>query len=556
MSGKKPYFLLIIFLFLLVASVYFRAINPDRFGFYHDDGIYLVTAKALASDHEYKIVSLPDEPWQTKYPPLYPLALSVLWRANPDFPGNLILFFSFSILCMLVFHALTAFYLLKKSFAGSIQVLLILILTAFNWRVIILATSILSEALYAALALCVLWLASSRGKKAVGRKGLWPGILLALLLVLATLTRLAGISLLAAVLLYALAKREGRRFLLPIVLSVSIIAGWFLWCYLHQSSSIGTHIAYYTNYLQDWHSLIRSDEPGVQGSFLVPIASMVWKNAVTMLSTIPLLCFGMEINKVQTIPEIWQFPAILIGLSSLILLVIGFYKTRSVENGLLHYYILAYLAMHLLWPYTIFDRFLIPILPFLLLFILSGAAAMLSGLLEGTPIHKRRERVIRLVLFCTFLASLFVTACLGLAIGLRDQLKYAKTRYEAEAQQKRELTAWLKANSREGDILVCYQDPVYFLNTGIKAIRLPAPTQREPSMSYADRLQRFIKENKASLLLETANDFSLESYNANKRTILAEVLNDRPAFFAPIYSSLSRKGNLFRITPDKKSKAK
>ena len=98
MFGKKPYCLLIVFLFALSASVYFKAVNSDKFGFYHDDGIYLVTAKALATGNGYKIISLPHKPWQTKYPPLYPLALSALWRANPDFPTNLILFFAFSIL--------------------------------------------------------------------------------------------------------------------------------------------------------------------------------------------------------------------------------------------------------------------------------------------------------------------------------------------------------------------------------------------------------------------------------------------------------------------------
>ena len=556
MLDKKHISLVIVLALAVVGSLYFEAIKPDKFGFYHDDGIYLVTAKALATGQGYKILSLPGEPWQTKYPPLYPLALSILWQANPDFPGNLVLFFVFSILSMLIFHALTAAYLVKKSFTGPVQVLLILLLTAFNWRVLILATSILSEALYSVLALCVLWLASSEGKRPAGQKGLWLGVSLALLLVLAALTRLVGISLLAAVLFYSLKRREIRRFLLPIVLSVSIIAGWFLWCYLHQSSSIGTHIAYYTNYFQDWHSLIRSDELGVQGSFLGSLASMVGKNVVTMLSIIPVLCFGMEINKVQTIPEAWQFPAILIGLSSLILLFIGFYKTRSAENGLLHYYILAYLAMHLLWPYTIFDRFLIPILPFLLLFIVSGGAAMLSGCLKATPAHKRKERIIRLVFSCIFLASLFVTACLGLTFGLRDQLKYAKTRYEAEAQQKRELTEWLKANSRDGDILVCYQDPVYFLNAGIKAIRLLPPRQNEPFMSYADRLQRLIKENKATLLLQTANDFSLQSDIAHKRTTLAETLNNRPAYFAPVYFTRDREGAVFRIMPDKKFNAK
>ena len=50
-------------------------------GSYHDDGVYLVTARALAEGEGYRIISLPDEPVQTKYPVLFPFLLSLIWRA-------------------------------------------------------------------------------------------------------------------------------------------------------------------------------------------------------------------------------------------------------------------------------------------------------------------------------------------------------------------------------------------------------------------------------------------------------------------------------------------
>src|SRR5260370_1317089 len=42
-----------------------------------DDGIYLVCAKSLAEGSGYRILSLPGQPNQTKYPPLYPWLLSL-----------------------------------------------------------------------------------------------------------------------------------------------------------------------------------------------------------------------------------------------------------------------------------------------------------------------------------------------------------------------------------------------------------------------------------------------------------------------------------------------
>lgn len=71
-----------------IALAYYNWQLPSV-GSYHDDGIYLVTAKSMARGGGYRIESLPDQRPQTKYPPAYPLLLSVVWRLFPDFPGNL-----------------------------------------------------------------------------------------------------------------------------------------------------------------------------------------------------------------------------------------------------------------------------------------------------------------------------------------------------------------------------------------------------------------------------------------------------------------------------------
>src|SRR5439155_18787274 len=90
--------------------LYVAAFTPARFGFYHDDGIYVVTAKALATGQGYRIISLPYEPAQTKYPPLYPFLLSVIWRAYPGFPGNLWVLTSLSMAATVAFLALAFRY--------------------------------------------------------------------------------------------------------------------------------------------------------------------------------------------------------------------------------------------------------------------------------------------------------------------------------------------------------------------------------------------------------------------------------------------------------------
>ena len=47
------------------------------------------TAQSIAHGQGYRIPSLPENPYQTKYPPLFPAYLSLAWMLNPSFPGNL-----------------------------------------------------------------------------------------------------------------------------------------------------------------------------------------------------------------------------------------------------------------------------------------------------------------------------------------------------------------------------------------------------------------------------------------------------------------------------------
>ena len=156
-EGRTPAVLLVI----LAASclLYVAAFTPARFGFYHDDGIYVVTAKALATGQGYRIISLPYEPSQTKYPPFYPFLLSLVWRAYPHFPENLWLLTSLSMGATVTFLALAFRYLVREGYASRGTALLVVALAAINGRTVILATSMYSEMIYAALSVGGLWLA-------------------------------------------------------------------------------------------------------------------------------------------------------------------------------------------------------------------------------------------------------------------------------------------------------------------------------------------------------------------------------------------------------------
>src|SRR5262245_33938328 len=101
---------------LIVAAgvLYLRTLDANKIGFYHDDGIYAVTANSLAAGSGYRIMSLPGEPSQTKYPPLYPLLLSMAWLINPNFPSNGVLLLLPSVIATLLLLIVAQRYLVRE----------------------------------------------------------------------------------------------------------------------------------------------------------------------------------------------------------------------------------------------------------------------------------------------------------------------------------------------------------------------------------------------------------------------------------------------------------
>ena len=84
-----PWIILIVIVSAYVISV-IRLHPTNIFGLSEDDAIYFSSAQALAQGRGYILPSIPGTPSATKYPILYPLILSAVWRLNPSFPGNLV----------------------------------------------------------------------------------------------------------------------------------------------------------------------------------------------------------------------------------------------------------------------------------------------------------------------------------------------------------------------------------------------------------------------------------------------------------------------------------
>src|SRR5690349_24054015 len=81
---------------LLVGALAFAAgaliIEAYVVGVVHDDGMYVILAKSLATGRGYRWLNIPGAPPATHFPPGYPAVLALLWWIFPEFPGNVAAF--------------------------------------------------------------------------------------------------------------------------------------------------------------------------------------------------------------------------------------------------------------------------------------------------------------------------------------------------------------------------------------------------------------------------------------------------------------------------------
>ena len=92
---------------------------PGVTGIYHDDGIYVCTAKALAQGQGYRLINLPGLPVQTKYPIIYPALLALVWKIWPVFPDNLVLMQWLTLLAGAAAVGLSYLYLIRFSYFSA-----------------------------------------------------------------------------------------------------------------------------------------------------------------------------------------------------------------------------------------------------------------------------------------------------------------------------------------------------------------------------------------------------------------------------------------------------
>jgi hypothetical protein len=496
--------------------------DMPHFGHLHDDSIYFVCAKSIAEGHGYRILSLPAEPFQTKYPPLWPLILAGIWKLDPRFPENLHWGMALAWPMLPLFLALAWRWFRRAGSSGGTSVALCCMLALSPW-IVFLSTTLESELLFCAVLLAAL-LAAGRASR-----NTWLALAAGILAAAAYLIKTAALPLVVAAPLWLALRRRYRAALVFLCAMLPGIAWWTFWVWGHLSPARDIVTLYYTNYLgyrtsvMDWHDL--------------PL--LIWKNLDAMCSAIAgLLIFdlgntpwGMHLSRLLAI-------ACVAG-------TVRLARRRGITPY--HWFAAAYLAVLLIWHFPPTERLLLPVFP-LLLAGLAAELANLTSVIRKSWARKMSDRAVA----AGMAVALGALACLAVARNadaIFRQLPGIVGQHRTVLASNRAAFAWIALHLPEG-AFYAYDDPVFFLYTGRHAASMPDASMpfyrqdRSATLQPFRHMPAFAREQHLDYLLFTAADFyrAPEQVRAEAQRILAR----EPAFESVYRSPLS---SVYRLAP-------
>lgn len=436
--GKVPGWCILALALLPSLHLLWQARDLPTLGLYHDDAIYWNSACTLASGGGYTIASLPWQPAQTKYPPLYPLYLSLAFFIAPAQPLTAALWLNWLWLPAFVS---AAYLLLLRAGLPRWAPLTAAVVLACHPASLLAASRLMSDLMYAALALWSLLLASR-----------WPSPFLA---AFAFLTRTAGLTLLAALSVHSLRLRRWYHATLLAAASLVPLLLWALWCRAHRHSGSSLAELYYSDYLAFQWQVV---PPAAEAILRHVAGQLLYTFAAVSRALFATFGDGMA----SVVASFLFFPIPVAGLTVLA-------RRHFLRPYLL--YALLLLALLCFWYYRVDERALLPLLPLLWAALLEGLTLTASSL---TNAWRRAGLDRSLALLIGLALATYPAFALYHAFSTIHRDCYAVLDTERSYNQAlAPAYAWVRDHTSPSTTFLTINDPDFFLHTGRRAMRLP-----------------------------------------------------------------------------------
>ena len=307
----------------------------------NDDAEYLLLGHALAQG-SYRNLYVVGHPFQAQYPPGFPALLAALGSV---FGFRLWLFQAVNISCVILSLGLL-FDVVRHRWSERFA-LVLLALLVINPSLVSRGGLLMSEAPYMALAMVPLWVTVRRPAS-----GKWLAVA-AVAAVAASLTRSIGVTLIAAMLLYLLLERRWRGALGLLTLALVTVGSWIGWTMQLPGSTGRSYVA---DSVAGYET-----SGGLLGTILTRLTTNVPQYLIRGIPfhlpvfTIP----GTPIDNIM-----WVSVVTVLGLVGVTVIWLR-WRVAAL-------YLVSYLGLVAIWAWTL-SRYLIPIVPLIVLAVLAGA---------------------------------------------------------------------------------------------------------------------------------------------------------------------------------------
>ena len=503
---------------------------PGVAGVYHDDAIYVITAKALAQGDGYRLVNLPGAPPQTKYPILYPLLLAGVWRLQPAFPANVVLMQYLTLLLGASGIGLAYLYLVRFGYCRRLAAGCVGLLCATSPEIAYFGTITVAEMPLLLLTLVALW----RLELAmIGRPTMLQAMLTGFVIAMPLLCRSAGAALLLGSLAVLVMRRRPVAW---IALGAAIpAAAWLVWSSgAWGAFETGGASGYYTDYGGNWITNAR-----------LSFVSIIGQNTLLLLASTPMSAlFGSSQVLERAGPLLVPF-LMMLGGGTWVAIAVDVASRRP-----LAWFLLAYGVVVVAWPWPP-SRFLVPMYPFLAAYLWT---ALRPGKTLMARVASRRAMVCVAGLACTLaltanVATLAVWAAAGREAGYPVQRPpgpaFAWTSFES-------LFSWLRERPDRTALVAGGLDTMLHLYTGHPALR-PFPHRAGalyygagyPPTGTAEELVAFLRSEGVRYVVETP--MYLFAEEVPFASVLKEVRASHPRLLTEVYRGQDPRFGVYEV---------
>ena len=310
-----------------------------------DDASYLVLSRAVRA-FSYRELQFIGEPIAGRFPPGYPAALAVWTSLFGERLGAIAVLGAIASVATL----LALFLVIRRRWSNELA-LLVVAVTAINPTFVTMAGSTASETMFTALTMWSLWAADvADDPGAHGGSAFAAGAFA----ILAAMTRSAGVTLLGALGVHWLQRRRWKRTITLAVASALTVGLWLGWTVYAPQRTLRR------SYVDDAVNVRESD-----GSLAGTLVNRMRRNVTTYMGQTITGQLQLPLTSRTKLDNVvWMGFAWSLGL-------IGFISTWR-RWRVAAWHVTTYAALLTIWAYTI-DRFVAPVLPLIIAFILIGA---------------------------------------------------------------------------------------------------------------------------------------------------------------------------------------